>query len=602
MRLQTSRRDWWLDACLIFLLAAALVFPLFALKYLNQWDSIEATFIADGRMQMENWGHHLWQPLWYSGTRAGYIYPPAYRYGVAILSTIFPASPARSYHFLIGIFYAFGIAAAYLWTRTASGSRGAAWLAAVGVALLSPSFLVITEMRGDTYFLAPMRLHVLMRYGEGPHISALSVLPIAWLAAWRRFQGGGVRWLLLSAAASALVVTINFYGATALAVTFPLLAWACFLPRYNWRVFRDGICIVALSYGLTAWWLTPSYLQVTGRNLRLVAPPGDPRSIAIFAALLIAAALVSLWLRRWPRFSAYGLFVWSGLGLLSVYVLGYRWFGLQIAGVPQRLIPELDLFAILCGVQGVWWLWAWRSAGSLRWMPRGAAALLLLLSLWPARHYLRHVYTEFPRDRQWQQRIEYRTAAWLAQHFPGQRVFLTGSIRFWYNVWQNGPQADGGSEQGVLNIRFPTVRYRVEYDPDPDFVRRWLQALGVDVLVVSGPASKEPYKDFAATIAAVRCAFSHCCAMTGKGITITAIPRRATGIVRLVDRARMDALAPVPSEYEHTAARSLRRCVGSQSAGRRFARSRACAMAEQRRRGRRDRRAGRRSAAGSGKL
>ncbi len=563
---RTSRRDWWLDACLLFLFGVVLVFPLFGMKYLNQWESIESTFLADSRLQLENWGHHLWLPQWYSGTRTDYIYPPALRYSVAMASSVFQASPARAYHFLVGVMYALGIATVYLWTRTGSGSRGSAWLAAVAFALLSPCFLVLPDIRDDSYFLAPLRLHVLMRYGEGPHIAALSILPIVWLGAWRRFQGGGVRWLLLGAGAAALVVTSNFYGATALAITFPLLAWSVLVRRFDWRILRDTAFIAALAYGLTAWWLVPSYFRITARNLRFVSPESDPRSLVAAAILVLAYLVVSFGLGRWLRLSAYGMFIWSGLWLLGVYILGSRWLGLQIVGVPQRLLPELDLFAILCGVKIVRDIWMWHLASPMHRALRPVSAVLLLLCFWPSWHYLSHIYVEFPRDRQFQQRIEYRTAAWLAENAPNQRVFLTGSISFWYNVWQDGQQADGGSMQGLLNPRFPAVRYRIEHDPDPDFLRHWLQAIGVDVLVLAGPHSQEPYLDFAQRMPFFDKHFP-LLRDDGEGNHYYRIPRRATGIVRLVDRARMEALPPVPDEYEQASLAAYVDAVEASPAG-----------------------------------
>ena len=56
-----------------------LIKPLFRLKYLDNWPSIESTFIAEGRMLGEHLPHPGWQPLWYCGTRTDYIYPPALR-------------------------------------------------------------------------------------------------------------------------------------------------------------------------------------------------------------------------------------------------------------------------------------------------------------------------------------------------------------------------------------------------------------------------------------------------------------------------------------------------------------------------------------------
>jgi hypothetical protein len=551
-----SQRDWWLDACLLFVLAATLVFPLFRLKYLNNWPSIESTFIADGRMLQANWPHHLWQPLWYCGTRADYVYPPGLRDGVAILSTLLRISPARSYHFFIGLFYAFGISAVYLWTRTGTGSRGAAWLAAAGVALISPCFLILPDVRMDSPFLVPWRLHVLMKYGEGPHISALSVLPLAWLGASRRFLGGGVRWLLLSACAAALVVTINFYGATALAITLPLVAWSCFLKRRDWRVLRDAIFIAALAYGLTAWWLVPSYLRITSRNLRLVSPEGNKWSLPVVLIILLVYIALSLVLRKLRHCNAYVFFIWSGLWFLGVYVLGYHWFGLQVAGSSMRLVPELDLFAILCGAQLARSIWVWRPNTRVRLVARVAVALVIVLCFFPERRYLRHAYVEFPRDRQWQQRLEYRTADWLGQNFPNQRVFSSGTIRFWYNVWQDGQQADGGSQQGILNPLLPTAQWRILHAVDPALARDWLQALGVDVLVVPGPSSKEPYKDFAPQQVQIYEALLPLLKDDGEGNRYYKIPRRAAGIVRVVDSSRFRALQPVPAEYENVRLRA----------------------------------------------
>src|SRR5579884_1770212 len=160
MRLNQSvlRDRWWMDALLLFIAGIVLVFPLFRIEYLNNWLSIEATFIADARMYGENWPRHEWQPLWYGGARTDYVYPPGLRDGVALLAAVAHVSHARAYHILIAFIYAIGIAAVYLWTRTATGRRGGAWLTALGAALLSPSFLLMPDTRRDSPFLIPWRL------------------------------------------------------------------------------------------------------------------------------------------------------------------------------------------------------------------------------------------------------------------------------------------------------------------------------------------------------------------------------------------------------------------------------------------------------------
>ncbi|HET9318919.1 MAG TPA: hypothetical protein VFO27_04060, partial [Bryobacteraceae bacterium] len=173
-----------LDGLIIFLLAAILIRPLFKLKYTVAWNSIESTFIADGRFLKDHWPHPLWQPLWYCGTRFDYVYPPALRYGVAGLSKLFPILPVRAYHLYIAFFYCLGIAAVYLLVRVAAKSRGAAWLSAIATLLLSPSFLLMTQHRLNSWHLMPQRALVLAQWGEGPHISALALLPLALLCAF----------------------------------------------------------------------------------------------------------------------------------------------------------------------------------------------------------------------------------------------------------------------------------------------------------------------------------------------------------------------------------------------------------------------------------
>ena len=543
-----GKRSWRLDTFLLFLFTTILIFPLWRLNYLNNWSSIESTFIADARMLRENWPHHLWQPLWYCGTRANYVYPPGLSSGVAMLSLALHASFAHAYHILIALFYATGIVAVYLWARTGTGLRSAGWLAAIGVAFLSPCFLFFPDVRLDSPDLVPWRLHVLMTYGEGPHISSLSLLPLVWLTAWRRFLGGGLGWLFLSAGAAAAVVTINFYGATALAISFSLLLWSCWLEKRDWRIFRDGFAICALAYSLTAWWLVPSFLQITTRNLRLVSPPGNSWSFPVFCGMVLTYLAATLALCRFRRVAGYSLFVWSGLAFLSAYTLGYRWFGFQIAGNSARLLPELDVFAILCGVAILQALWE-----SNRRTLRILACGVLLLCASPSWSYVRDPYREFARDSRWRDRVEYKTANWLQQHFPNRRVFVTGTIRFWNNAWFNVPQVDGGSMQGILNPLISIPSWRIHAGSDPEHALYWLQALGVDILVVPGATSQEPYKDIVHPEVYTGWSLLR---DDGEGNRYYNIPRRAPGIVRIVDRARMGAVPAIPADNEKTQIRA----------------------------------------------
>src|SRR4051794_16490537 len=105
------------DSLLLLVLTSLLIAPLFRLEYLDNWPSIESTFIADARMLSQNLPHPGWQPLWYCGTRTDYIYPPALRYGTALVSKFGHVSPARAYHLYTAFFYVLGIVGVYWMVR-----------------------------------------------------------------------------------------------------------------------------------------------------------------------------------------------------------------------------------------------------------------------------------------------------------------------------------------------------------------------------------------------------------------------------------------------------------------------------------------------------
>ena len=107
----------FLECLIVFALAALLIGPKFRMKYMQNWGSIDSTFIADGRMLSENWPHPQWQPLWYGGTRFDYVYPPGLRYATAGLTKLFPIIPARAYHLNTAIMFAFGIMGIFLLVR-----------------------------------------------------------------------------------------------------------------------------------------------------------------------------------------------------------------------------------------------------------------------------------------------------------------------------------------------------------------------------------------------------------------------------------------------------------------------------------------------------
>jgi hypothetical protein len=549
------KRSWLIDGLAIFLLTSILIWPLFKLVYLNNWLSIESTFIADGRMLSENLPHRQWQPLWYCGTRADYVYPPALRYGVAVLAKTLHIVPAHAYHVYIALFYAIGMVGIYVLVRVGSASRGFAWIAAMATAVLAPTFRLLPQVHDGNSDHAPQRLHVLINWGEGPHISALAILPFAFAAAILAVRRKNPAWVAVAAVAAAAVVSTNFYGLTALIILFPILAWACFVVEPNRRVLAYCAGIAALAYGLTAWWLVPSYLKVTSENLKLVAEPGNLWSVVIIIVVLLAFLVITFKIAPIVK-SSYTIFVWSGFLFLSLYVLGRIYFHFQVAGDSTRLIPELDLFFIIAVTELLRWLWNLPVRRPHPMALRAAVALLVVVAFWSGIRYVKHSHRVFHEDHAWQERIEYRTQEWMGQNAAGKRALVTGSIRFWYDVWTNLPQMDGGSQQGLLNPNIVTAQYRILHGDDMELTRLWLNALAVDIAIIPENASEEIYHDVSEQAAGMWRKEFPVLRDDGEGNIYYRIDRRIPGIVRIVETARMKNLSTVPNEAEHDSLRA----------------------------------------------
>ncbi|HLG98255.1 MAG TPA: hypothetical protein VKX49_18210 [Bryobacteraceae bacterium] len=530
------RAEPFFDSLALFFAAAALIWPLFKAGYLAYWGSIESTFIADPRFLIEHWPHPQWQPLWYAGTRWDYLYPPALRYGTALTSMISGYPPVRAYHVYTAFFYCVGIAGVYFLVRTGSGSRAAAYLAAAASALLSPSFLFLPALRHDSPFWSPQRLHVLVVYGEGPHITSVALLPFALAFAWRALEPRKAADLALGSIFCAAVVSHNFYGATSLAIFYPILVWSIGATRKDWGWFWRAAAIPALAYGLTAFWFTPSYFKVTSANLRLVAEPGNTWSMWVAVAVGVVFAFITWRLARGRRDRAWPLFVCGAALFFAVMVLGYSYLHFLVSGNPIRLVPELDLALILAGLLVLHWLW--RLPGIL-----GRAVCVILAAGFAANSlgYVRHAWTLFPLSPDYWQRVEYKIPEWIGNNMPHARVHAIGSVRLWLDPWNDLAQLGGGSDQGLINRMAVVSQWEVTQGQDPAAATLWLQAMGVDAVYVSDRQSQEIYKDFANPakfrgVLPVLYDDEH-------GDTIYRVPRRYLPRVRVVETPAVRAAA-----------------------------------------------------------
>jgi hypothetical protein len=259
---------------------------------------------------------------------------------------------------------------------------------------------------------------VLTRYGEGPHISSLALLPFALAFAWlalRHAPAGG--FLAAAAICSALVALTNFYGATALAIFYPILVWSLWVTHRDNRMWLRAAAIPALAYGLSAFWLTPSYLRITiGTAVRIVpgqrlvggaAGPGRRRFLA-----------VSLRGASGKPDRAYAVFLSGGLLFMGLECIGpllFQFPGHRRAAPPDRgtrLGANSGRRRVAAAIVEL----APRRAFAV-WDGARAGAVVVLCALWGARHYVRHAWELYPPEPDYRQRVEYRMSDWIATIF-----------------------------------------------------------------------------------------------------------------------------------------------------------------------------------------
>jgi hypothetical protein len=182
------------------------------------------------------------------------------------------------------------------------------------------------------------------------HTSSFAVLLFGLAAAWSALRSGRPRLIAAAALLCALTVSFNFYGATALGILFSLMVWTLWAVDGGAAIWRRAAAITALAYALSAWWLTPSFLKLTARNLTLVAESATPGSQALALAVLAAFALAARFFGRGHPERAWPLLLAGGVSLFGLATVGAYYFRFHAIGDSKRLMPEFELLLILAAV------------------------------------------------------------------------------------------------------------------------------------------------------------------------------------------------------------------------------------------------------------
>jgi hypothetical protein len=521
-------------ACLaLFSLNAFITLRLFHSDYIAQMPSIDGAFIGLARYIRDHFPDLTWMPLWYGGIPFPDCYPPLLHTLVAAVSGLGRIDIGLAYHAVVATLYSLGPVTLYRAGRRIGAQRMAAFLACVGYSLLSPAIWLGKELRHDIGgWFAPCRLDAMVRWGEGPHIASLTLLPLALGLMHVALHRRRIAWYFAAALAMAAVALSNWIGGMALA----LVAGAYLLAGFSaeWLPLWARMAAMAVwAYALAAPFVTPSTIATIMANAPLVAS-GYKANHLLQTAFLAGALLLALilWKARVTPRVRFGVLL---LYLTGAITLCAYWFKLWIIPQPERYHLEMDMafwlaLALVAApnqlpaeVGRTPWSAAGppaspsevsrkflNPAGRSRQLGRGAlwvrrivnppaaacTIILAALALTIAIHQHRRAQ-EIEKPIAIQSTVEYEISRWLGAHMPGQRVFAPGTIGFWMLAFSDTPMLTGGFDNGMRNTVLQDVNYQIYAGDRQDTMLAWLEAFGVSAVIGGGPDSREFYHPYA---------------------------------------------------------------------------------------------------------
>jgi hypothetical protein len=496
----------------LFLVNVYVCRELFRIEYLMHMGSIEGAFIGISRYAMTHFGDLKWFPLWIEGIPYSTTYPPLLHLVVAFLANLFHTSSAHSYHAVTALAYCLGPVALYALALRFSGSRWIAFAAGLIYSCVTFSAWLIPVIKGDlggTIF-GPRRLQAMVRYGEGPHVSSMTLLTLSLLfldLAMDRSRKWRAGYFGLAAIFFAATAADNWLGC--FATVLVVIPYAISRIGRNavdgkrgwgWRDLARLGAIAAAAYCLAMPLVPPATIRTMVENAKTT---GGDYAHAYQAALpqalgiLVVLVLIKLAARKLSaglQFAILFSFVMALVALADAYY--------QFAIVPMGLRYHLEMelaFALLIALAAQALL-----RNKARWISVAATIALVIALIYPLRMDRRYARTILLKPIDITSTAEWQMAQYFNHNWPGkeagERVFMPGSVAFWFTAFADAPHL-WGFEQAATDYVVRVADYEIYTgagagEHDAEYSILWLKAFGVHALGVCGPKSTEVYHNW----------------------------------------------------------------------------------------------------------
>ena len=482
--------------CMLILLGinAYICHRLFSLEFSERMESIESSYMSISRWAIDHWADRSWFPLWFTGSPFQRLYQPGLHLSVAAWSMLFRWTPQHSYHFLTALAYCVGPVFLFWLCYHATGSRAYGLFAGLIYSLISPTCFLVPGIRADVGgLLFARRYQILVHYGEGPHTTAVAMLPIAIYLLDRAVSRGRIFIVAASMAIAAVLLT-NWPGTIALSMA--VAAYCLTELGAPWIHWRRLVAAGALAYVIACRWIPPSTLMFVFRNAKdsdnTVLGMGQAVGFASLLAGIVALHLIfqKIGVHKWIRFFIYFT---SITGAVSI---GREWFDWHLLPQPNRVQVELEM--ALSGALAFLFLFTYRR------IPKTYRIFLVAVVVVVCADQIRRyrIYADsLTRPIAIQSTIEYKMDKYFDGNWQGHRVFAPGNVALWMNMFTDVPQFAGCCDQSVPSREHRIALYTVYTGQntgtrDAEISLLWLKAYGVDAIGVSGPLSTEYHKPY----------------------------------------------------------------------------------------------------------
>jgi hypothetical protein len=469
---------------------------LFRTEYTPFRDSIEGSYMGLARWLKVNWAHPGWFPLWYGGIPVENAYPPLLHHLVALFSFATGMTVAHSVHAVTAAFYCLGPVALFWLVLRLTQSQWKAFAAGWLYSLISPAGFLLPWIRDGITVWSPVRLFALLKHDEAVNIAAIALL-LAALTAIHAALDYPLGWrTVVAVLASASVALTNWLGAVALICGALALLIARKREEHGRPAFGHLVLIGLLAWAVAAPWIPPSDIETVERNARSGLSGLFPMGLAQYlylAAWLAGAIAIGLLLKKKTSVTEGGRFALVLLFLMAVPPLAFEYFRIYPMPQPRRYALEMDAACAMAAGIAL----GSRRLGSKRMWSRvltGVALASLAIVLVPrSRREVRGWLPRFDIAKT----VEYEQAVYMNAHYPGERVFVDGSTRYWFNAFADNPQLGGGIDQGRSNAAIGPITYAIPYTRgDGPATVALLKACGVRAIAVGGAHTRDVYRDY----------------------------------------------------------------------------------------------------------